>query len=466
MVRRNFLAPLVRVRVPCSFSIAVALLVQSPCLAQQREFSFSDLKSAASRRAETIGEYKKDLDKAVQEIRSSPDFEKFAEARLRHLSSVWDWQAAREDKRKEAIYRSLMEEAEQQVRKQIEENAQLGRLVRLQKTREQIDADFADAGRQLTRLKSIPSNLDELDRQITALGSASAKTASAIRSAKAKNAKVTDPAQRQKNASLIEKAERYAQKTMQKIQELNAIRSNLERDLRKFAGGTSLAESQDLLKRQLSEVKKQLQLSERKLKDVNSVMDAFLFLHSLPEVTEADGVAEFRRADGTVLSAQEVKSLQPGDKITTGKSSSVATTLEDGSALRIGSSTDVEIAKPTVVDFTVTLNLGVISFSGTFHDVFGKSKAWVRKATSRRFRVRNTKAVLGVRGTQFLARVDRDGTSEVYLHSGQLKVTLNSGEVQLLSAGSYLAISKDGKPGPVRKITDEEFFSAVDRMVE
>jgi hypothetical protein len=446
--------------------IVLVLASQTPCRSQQQNLSFDDVKSAAKRRADAIDRYQSDVGSAVQSFKSSPRFEGFAEARLDHLSAIWDWQAAEAagDKRKAALRRSIMEEAEKRVRSQLEQSAELRRLVTLSKARGEIESSFADARGQMNRMKSIPNSLYDLDRQITTLESASAKTNRAIESAKAKNANVADPEKKQRNAALITKAELHAKKTNNKIAELKSIRSKFERDLHTFTRGNSLADSKDVLRRQLSQVKDQLRLAERELKDVNSVLDAILFLSSSPKLKEVQGAAQIRRADGNTVPAREVKSLQPGDAITTGKSSSVTATLEDGSELTVGSSTGVEISNKGMTS-EIGLDIGSIHFKANFSYVFGRTKAWFRKATSRRFRVRTPNASIGVRGTEFLMQFDPKGITHIFLRSGTLELPLKDGETKQLSAGTYFTLQKDGTAGGVKEITDQEFFEAVDRMV-
>lgn len=455
------------IRLVClSLVFSAFLWLPAPCFSQEKDNSFQAIRKAADARAAATKDLSSEVEDAVQALQDSPGFEEFAAARLNHLSTIWDWQSAKaqSDKNKEAFRQRVMKEAEEIVDQQIGQNPQLGRLRRLKKKWGGIHSDFADAEKRMNQMQEIPNELYDLDRQIATLQSASDKTDSAIQNAKARNAKVKDPAIKNRNARLIAKAEKNVAITKVKIKELKTIRSNLERDLRQFSGGKNLAESQKLLKRRQVELDAVLKVSDRQLQDVGTTLDALLHTHNLPVLKEARGAVQVTR-NGTTFAAGVVTSLLPGDVIKTGKSSSMVLKLEDGTYVRLGSSSAYTISKKWTREST--LEAGVLFFQSKLKYIVGRSKWWLKKASRSRweriYTNPRTDVVTSSRGTEFLMQVDREGM-RYFLRRGELEVTLKNGETKRLTGGSYYTIDKDGKGGEVKALTDEEFYEAVDKM--
>ncbi|TPW22102.1 MAG: hypothetical protein FD126_21 [Elusimicrobia bacterium] len=158
----------------------------------------------------------------------------------------------------------------------------------------------------------------------------------------------------------------------------------------------------------------------------------FQTLSAAVSITDIKGTARVRRPN--VASWNEVPVnyvLSSGDEVKTDRSSRVTISFDDASRVEIGPNSSYMLEETQPASSRMTLN-------------FGKLKAWVTKASSRRFAVRTPTAVCSVRGTEFGVDVGQDGRTSVELFTGQLGVQDNKGNEILLNPGDRIDVSLTG----------------------
>jgi len=111
------------------------------------------------------------------------------------------------------------------------------------------------------------------------------------------------------------------------------------------------------------------------------------------------------------------QTISEGAEIKTGAGSRIELKLVDGSALRLGPKSHIELEK---AKFNGN---GQKEFSARL--IAGKAWAAVTKlfGFTSFFQVKTANAVAGVRGTQFAAALGQDGSSQVKVYSGQVLVS-------------------------------------------
>lgn len=174
-------------------------------------------------------------------------------------------------------------------------------------------------------------------------------------------------------------------------------------------------------------------------------------LSAAVSITDIKGTARVRRPN--VASWNEVPVnyvLSPGDEVKTDRSSRVTITFDDASRVEIGPNSSYMLEENKGASSKMTLNFGML-------------KAWVTKASSRRFAVRTPTAVCSVRGTEFGIDVGQDGRTSVALFTGQLGVQDNKGNEVLLNPGDRIDVSLTGLGRKENQETKKADESASDR---
>ena len=189
-------------------------------------------------------------------------------------------------------------------------------------------------------------------------------------------------------------------------------------------------------------------------------------------VYAASGVGQVVYTTGSawVERAGEKQTLDRGfqllssDFVVTGERGRAKLLMSDGSKVYVGAKSRLGLSKYSM--------RGKNLFQASFDMVWGKARFFVNKLVARdaSFKVRTSTAVLGVRGTSFLADVPKEG--------GFVKYTVMSGVVEvipldedgneilskkrLVKAGETIIVYSDGRI-EVRKATEEEMGEATVR---
>ncbi|TBR20095.1 hypothetical protein EPO15_13625 [bacterium] len=158
----------------------------------------------------------------------------------------------------------------------------------------------------------------------------------------------------------------------------------------------------------------------------------FQSLSAAVSITDISGTARVRRPNTASWNQVPVNYvLSAGDEVKTDRSSRVTITFDDASRVEIGPNSSYLLEEAAGASSKMSLN-------------FGRLKAWVTKASSRRFAVRTPTAVCSVRGTEFGVDVGQDGRTSVALFEGQLGVQDNKGNEVLLNPGDRIDVSLTG----------------------
>lgn len=136
-------------------------------------------------------------------------------------------------------------------------------------------------------------------------------------------------------------------------------------------------------------------------------------------ITYLKGEAMRARGGAHWASLKEKNQVFKGDRLKTKKDSRLEATLRDGSKLRLGANSELNLEHLTVgkkkkARKKVTAKL-----------VFGRVWASVTSlfGTDSSFEVKTENAVAGVRGTRFSASLGEDGTTTVKVYSGKVLVS-------------------------------------------
>ncbi|MBI3299315.1 MAG: FecR domain-containing protein [Elusimicrobia bacterium] len=153
-------------------------------------------------------------------------------------------------------------------------------------------------------------------------------------------------------------------------------------------------------------------------------------------ITDVKGVARLRRPNTVSWNEVPVNYVvNNGDEVKTDRSSRVTMSFDDGSKIELAPNSSYLLETSRKAESMMTLS-------------FGKLKAWVTKASSRRFAVRTPTAVCSVRGTEFDVNVNGDGSTNVNLLSGLLGVQDNKGNEILLKPGESVDVDLRGISKP------------------
>lgn len=158
----------------------------------------------------------------------------------------------------------------------------------------------------------------------------------------------------------------------------------------------------------------------------------FQVLEAAVSISAISGTARVRRPNTPSWNEVPVNYvLSSGDEVKTDRSSRITITFDDSSRVEIGPNSSYLLEETKPASSRMALN-------------FGSLKAWVTKASSRRFAVRTPTAVCSVRGTEFGVDVGQDGRTSVALFTGQLGVQDNKGNEVLLNPGDRVDVSLSG----------------------
>jgi len=148
--------------------------------------------------------------------------------------------------------------------------------------------------------------------------------------------------------------------------------------------------------------------------------------------------------DGRTLTGEDADriSLEEGTKVITGSSGHVRMTLPDDTTFTIGPNSDIVIDS-FVYDPDNTPKKVIASMSkGVFRWVTGKTKPLKDPPE---MKVKLPVMAVGIRGTDFEATVNPDGSGFVILYFGQLEITeKKTGFTFILDAGHKATFSADG----------------------
>ncbi|MFH2204852.1 MAG: FecR family protein [Elusimicrobiota bacterium] len=128
-------------------------------------------------------------------------------------------------------------------------------------------------------------------------------------------------------------------------------------------------------------------------------------------------------------SAQAQQVVASGDQIKTGGDGKSVIAFTDGTVIEIGPNSTFVLEGQSARKVKVRLSVGFI-------------KAWVKKASGRRYTVRTPTSVAAVRGTDFTTMVDSLGQTVWDLFQGALEITDNFGNSAQLQPGRRMKADK------------------------
>ena len=158
---------------------------------------------------------------------------------------------------------------------------------------------------------------------------------------------------------------------------------------------------------------------------------------------EAHGEFSFLTSDGRKLTGQDANSipLEEGGTVVTGSDGHVRLVLPDETVFTVGPNSNVVIDRfvydPASDEHTIMAKLS----QGVFRWVTGK----VARKDPAKMKVTLPVGTIGIRGTDFEATVEADGSGVVKLSSGELQITESkTGRVFILNAGETVTFGPDG----------------------
>lgn len=168
---------------------------------------------------------------------------------------------------------------------------------------------------------------------------------------------------------------------------------------------------------------------------------------------KATGSFYIATADGRRLDPKELTSATIGDgaRLVTGADGHVQLTLPDETTFTVGPDTNI-VLDGFVYSQDDSLHAATVSLTkGIFRWVTG---ALTNSAVAD-LKIKLPAGIGGIRGTDFTARVNADGSGTVKLYSGKLELTETKGDFTfILSGGQEVAFGKDGifgHPQPLHK---------------
>jgi len=148
--------------------------------------------------------------------------------------------------------------------------------------------------------------------------------------------------------------------------------------------------------------------------------------------------------DGRKLTGKDADQipLEEGTKVITGSSGHIRMKLPDDTTFTIGPNSDIVIDKFVYDDDKGPKTIIANVSKGVFRWVTGKVKPLQDLAE---MKVKLPVMHVGIRGTDFEATVNPDGSGSVVLHLGQLEITENkTGFTFILNAGYKVTFNTDG----------------------
>jgi hypothetical protein len=163
---------------------------------------------------------------------------------------------------------------------------------------------------------------------------------------------------------------------------------------------------------------------------------------------ESRGEFYFLTKDGRKLTGEEANKvpLEEGSKVVTGKDGHIKMTLPDNTTFTVGPNSDLVIDKFVYDPDKSPEKIVATMTKGVFRWVTGKvsGDAAVYKDPAQ-MKVNLPVVAVGIRGTDFEATVQPDGSGSVVLSFGQLEITeKKTGFTFILNAGEKITFGADG----------------------
>jgi hypothetical protein len=156
-------------------------------------------------------------------------------------------------------------------------------------------------------------------------------------------------------------------------------------------------------------------------------------------VQEIQGIFKYQAKDGSWQIVKENDRLAPGTRVRTGELSSALLRLQDGSTVRLGSSTEVTLDQMDRFLFGKRI-VRITQWGGeTSHEVEPN-----RKTTSL-YEVRTPASTVTARGTAFTVQVQADLLTKVDVTEGTVDVT-GAQETVSLETGETTSVAVEGQP--------------------
>ena len=173
-------------------------------------------------------------------------------------------------------------------------------------------------------------------------------------------------------------------------------------------------------------------------------------------MTRVQGEVEYQQDDRSWRTVAAGDHIPPGVPIRT-KDGIATIQFTDGSSLDIGRNTrfKVDIPEKSFLETLVELNAGQIKV---------KVQNILEKPFQRRapMRIRTTRAVATVRGTEFVVEHDSElDISTIYLFEGSLEITPNEGEAEIFNAGQIITFYENGT-NVVLPLSQQEWNELID----
>jgi ferric-dicitrate binding protein FerR (iron transport regulator) len=155
----------------------------------------------------------------------------------------------------------------------------------------------------------------------------------------------------------------------------------------------------------------------------------------------ANGTVDFKRVEEEEWRPiQENITLLPGDHIRTGDESSLVLTFPDNSQTRLQPNTEVTVVRSSTRPNGTQTAIILRQLQGTTHN-------FVQPLTSKasRFEIHTPAAIVRVKGTVFVVKVDADGFTEVSVAQGHVEV-IAQGKTVALHAGQETSVIPGQQP--------------------
>jgi len=181
-----------------------------------------------------------------------------------------------------------------------------------------------------------------------------------------------------------------------------------------------------------------------------SLMQSLLIIQRVAGVSGVNGMVKVRpQGQNAFLPLGDRTHVKAGDLVQTGEGGGVTLNWADGSRIRLGAATTMEVLK-------CQLNKGNESEAYLFKLDVGD--IWVRVLKSlteqSKFEIRTPTATAGVRGTVFSVSVKPDGATSVAVFHGKVKLATDSQELAI--AERQVGTVGSDRRGQVRSISAPE----------
>lgn len=166
------------------------------------------------------------------------------------------------------------------------------------------------------------------------------------------------------------------------------------------------------------------------------VMMSLYAFANIGTVMAMKGKATIKRSSN--IAVKVGMSIKQGDRLTTKSKSRVQIMLKDDSVVTIGANSSFDFSQ---YQFTRNKNskLHFKAKKGFFRIVTGK----IGKLAPNRFRIKTTKALIGIRGTDFSANI-MSHKEIIQCHSGSIWVKIDRGGTKYLDSDMFIEISNKG----------------------